>query len=57
MAAYTCPVRPNPREDSEWPRIVQREPDVAAFGFVEFAEGREWHHAAAFNPEPTLPVL
>src|ERR1700733_4441077 len=52
-----CPVGPDAGKASERAALVEREPDVAAFGLVEFAEAVERHHAAVLDAEPSRPVF
>ena len=40
---YRFPVGPDSSEKTERPGFVEREPDIAASGLIEFAEGRERH--------------
>lgn len=37
--------------------VVEREPDIAALGLAELAEGVERHHAAIFGPQPCVQCL
>jgi hypothetical protein len=51
-----CPVGPDAGEAGEGARVIQREPDIAAFGPVELAEGVERHHAAALDADGPIRV-
>ena len=50
-------VGPDAGEAGEGTGLIEREPDIAAFGLVELAERVERHHAAIFGPQPSRPVL
>src|SRR4051812_37322298 len=52
-----CPVGPDAGETGERAGLVEREPDVAALGLVEFAEAVERHDAAMLRTQPPRPVL
>jgi hypothetical protein len=51
------PVGPDAGEAGEGTGLIEREPDIAALGLVEFAEGVEWHHATVFGSQPSRPVF
>ncbi len=51
------PVGPDAGEAGEGTGLIEREPDVAALGLVELAEGVERHHAAVFGSQPSRPVF
>jgi hypothetical protein len=51
------PVGPDAGEACERPGLVEREPDIAALGLVEFAERVERHQAAVLQTHPPRPVF
>ena len=51
------PIDPEACEKGEGPTVVERKPNIAASGFVEFAERSEGHQTAVFDSEPAGPVL
>ena len=51
------PIRPEAGKAGKGAGLVDREPDVAAFGFVKLAERVERHQAPVFYAEPPRPVF
>jgi hypothetical protein len=51
------PVSPDAGEAGEGARLVEREPDVAAFDLVELAKRVKRHHATVLDAEPAGPVV
>src|SRR6185436_7286548 len=51
------PVGPDAGETGEGTGLVESEPDVAAFGVVELAEGVERYDAAVLGTQPSRPMF